>query len=303
MKTLIYFVLATIAVTFSNIAAARINIFACEPEWGSLAIELGGDAVNIYTATTAFQDPHRIEARPSLIAKMRNADLVICSGADLEVGWLPLLLRSSANKKVQVGQPGYFEAALQVERLDIPQSVDRAMGDVHAKGNPHVHLDPRRIATIATALSQRLIEIDATNASHYQQRGEDFQSRWQSAMQQWNEKAAPLKGQRIVVHHKDWLYLFDWLGMEEAAALEPKPGVPPSTGHLANILTVLKSSPAKLIIYTSYQDNKASHWLSERANIPAVQLPFTVGGNDKAKDLFSLMDETLDLLRKGTHLL
>ncbi|WP_455220802.1 metal ABC transporter substrate-binding protein [Kaarinaea lacus] len=300
MKKLVYLTFITTTIIFSNIASASINIFACEPEWGSLAMELGGDNVKVYTATTAFQDPHRIEARPSLIAKMRRADLVVCSGADLEIGWLPLLLRSSANKKVQLGQPGYFEAAMQVERLDIPDKVDRAMGDVHAKGNPHVHLDPQRVATIANALTQRLSEIDPDNAARYQQRGSNFQSRWQSAMEQWNQKALPLKGQRIVVHHKDWVYLFDWLGIEEAAALEPKPGVPPTTGHLASILTSLKSSPAKLIIYTSYQDSKAANWLHERANIPAVQLPFTVGGNDKATDLFSLMDETLDLLLRET---
>ncbi|WP_455365583.1 metal ABC transporter substrate-binding protein [Kaarinaea lacus] len=299
MKLLLNIVLVSLAVSFSSLAAARVNVFACEPEWGSLANELGGNAVKVYTATTAFQDPHRIEARPSLIAKMRQADLLVCSGADLEVGWLPLLLRSSANKKVQLGQPGYFEAAMQVERLEVLEKVDRAMGDVHAKGNPHVHLDPRRVAIIATALTRRLSEIDPGNATHYQQRGEDFQSRWQRAIEKWSEKAAPLKDQRIVVHHKDWIYLFDWLGIEEAAALERKPGVPPSTSHLAGILTGLKSNPAKLIVYTAYQHDKAAQWLSERANIPAVQLPFTVGGSDNATDLFSLMDETLDLLLKG----
>ena len=299
MKSLVNIFLIILALTLSNGAAARLNIFACEPEWGSLAIELGGDAVTIYTATTAFQDPHRIEARPSLIAKMRQADLVVCSGADLEVGWLPLLLRSSANRKVQLGQPGYFEAAMQVERLDVLEKVDRAMGDVHAKGNPHVHLDPRRVATIATALTQRLSEIDPTNIAHYRQRSEEFQSRWQRAIEKWHDKAAPLKGQRVVVHHKDWIYLFDWLGIEEAATLEPKPGVAPSTSHLADILTGLQSNPAKLIVYTSYQNSKAAKWLSEHANIPAVQLPFTVGGSDNATSLFSLMDETLDLLLKG----
>lgn len=301
MKSLGYSILIILAVTFSNATVAGINVFACEPEWGSLATELGGHNAKVYTATTAFQDPHRIEARPSLIAKMRQADLVVCSGADLEVGWLPLLLRSSANKKVQLGQPGYFEASMQVERLDVLERVDRSMGDVHSKGNPHVHLDPRRVAAIATALSLRLAEIDPANAAQYQQRGADFQSRWQSAMTTWQEKATPLKGQRIVVHHKDWRYLFDWLGIEEAAALEPKPGVPPSTSHLADILTSLKANPAKMIIYTSYQDSKAANWLSERAHIPAVQLPFTVGGSDNATDLFSLMNETLDLLLKETR--
>jgi zinc/manganese transport system substrate-binding protein len=232
---------------------------------------------------------------------MRRADLLICSGADLEIGWLPLLLRSSANKKVQVGQPGYFEAAMQVERLEVLEKADRSMGDVHIQGNPHVHLDPRRMATIAAALTQRLMEIDPDNNARYQQRGNDFQSRWHAAMEQWSAKAAPLKGERIVVHHKDWVYLFDWLGIEEAGTLESKPGVPPSASYLAKVLTALESKPAKKIIYTSYQSPKPARWLSERAKIPAVQLPFTIGGSDKAKDLFSLMDETIGLLLKGEN--
>jgi zinc/manganese transport system substrate-binding protein len=301
MNKLSCLIIAIVVITFSHTAMARINVFACEPEWGSLAKELGGDDMKIYTATTAFQDPHRIEARPSLIAKMRRADLLICSGADLEIGWLPLLLRSSANKKVQVGQPGYFEAAMQVERLEVLEKADRSMGDVHIQGNPHVHLDPRRMATIAAALTQRLMEIDPDNNARYQQRGNDFQSRWHAAMEQWSAKAAPLKGERIVVHHKDWVYLFDWLGIEEAGTLESKPGVPPSASYLAKVLTALESKPAKKIIYTSYQSPKPARWLSERAKIPAVQLPFTIGGSDKAKDLFSLMDETIGLLLKGEN--
>ena len=301
MNKLSWLIVVFIAATFSHSTLARINVFACEPEWGSLVKELGGDDVKIYTATTAFQDPHRIEARPSLIAKMRRADLLVCSGADLEIGWLPLLLRSSANKKVQIGQPGYFEAAMQVERLEVLEKADRSMGDVHIQGNPHVHLDPRRITTIAAALTQRLMEIDTDNTAQYRQRGTDFQSRWQTAMEQWNTKAAPLKGKRIVVHHKDWVYLFDWLGIEEAGSMESKPGVPPSTSHLAKLLSNLESKPAKMIIYTSYQHDKAALWVSARTNIPAVQLPFTVGGSDSANDLFTLMDETLDLLLKGTN--
>lgn len=275
---------------------AKLNVFACEPEWGALAKDLGGDHVRVFTATRAVQDPHRIEARPSLIAKMRRADLVVCSGADLEVGWLPLLLRSSSNNKVQTSKPGYFEAAMQVERMDVPVSLDRAQGDVHAQGNPHVHLDPRRLAVVAERLTARLLEIDTGNADQYKRLSEQFQARWRKAMENWAARIEPLKGTKVVVHHKDWEYMLDWLGMEEVAALEPKPGVPPSTGHLAELLKKLKTEPAKMIIYTRYQSGKAAKWLSKRTNIPAVQLPFTVGGSDQAKDLISLIDHTLDLL-------
>ena len=161
---------------------AALQVFACEPEWASLTNELAGDKASVFSATTAHQNVHRIQARPSLIARVRKADLVICSGAELEVGWLPLLLRRAANPNVQPNKPGYFMAAEQVERLDKHASVDRSMGDIHAAGNPHIHLDPNRIAIVAEALTKRLINLDPDNNAYYQQRSEDFLSRWQQAI-------------------------------------------------------------------------------------------------------------------------
>ena len=275
---------------------AKINVFACEPEWASLMQELTGKHGKVFSATTAFQDPHRIEARPSLIAKMRRADMVVCSGSELEVGWLPLLLRSSANSKVQTSQPGYIEASQLVERLDIPQQLDRSMGDVHAGGNPHVHLDPRRIMTIAISIGDRLAQIDPDNAGDYKTLTESFIKRMQDKMTEWEQKAAALKNTKAVVHHKDWRYLFDWLGIKEIAALEPKPGVPPGAGHLASLKKQMQAEPANFILRAAYQDDKAANWLEKQTGIKALELPFTVGGSDAATDLFSLMDDTISKL-------
>ena len=275
---------------------AKINIFTCEPEWASLMKELTGKHGKVFSATTAFQDPHRIEARPSLIAKMRRADMVVCSGSELEVGWLPLLLRSSANKKVQTNQPGYIEASQLVERLDIPAQLDRSMGDVHAGGNPHVHLDPRRIITIARSIGERLVQIDPDNAGDYQAKTESFIKRLQDKIAEWKEKATPLKTTKAVVHHKDWRYLFDWLGIKEVAALEPKPGVPPGAGHLASLKKQMQAEPANFILRAAYQDDKAANWLEKQTGIKALELPFTVGGSDAATDLISLMDDTINKL-------
>jgi zinc/manganese transport system substrate-binding protein len=277
-------------------ATAAIKVFACEPEWAALTRELAGDNANITTATTAHQDPHHIQARPSLIAKLRRADLLVCSGAELEIGWLPMLLRQAGNAAVQPGKPGYFEAAMQVERLDIPASVDRSMGDVHASGNPHVQTDPRRIAAIATALTARLKQVDPANAANYDARGADFAKRWQAAMDRWNAMATPLRGVRVVVQHKGWAYLFDWLGIEEAGELEPKPGIPPSAGHLADLKTQLASRPARMVIYAAYQESRPAQWLSRQTGVPVVELPYTVGGSERAVDLFSLFDDTLQKL-------
>lgn len=284
---------ASALATFAVPALAALNILACEPEWGALAQELGGELVSVYNATNALQDPHRVEAKPSLLARARNADLLACTGAELETGWLPILLQQSGNPKIQPGKPGYFEAARHVRMLEVPSRLDRSEGDVHAGGNPHIQTDPRNIALVAAALARQLAEADPANAARYQARHQDFARRWQAAMLRWEKQAAPLKGTAIVVQHKGFPYLEDWLGLKEVATLEPKPGVEPSSGHLAQVLAQLQSQPARMILRAAYNDGRPSAWLAGRTRIPAVELPFTVGGSEQAKDLFGLFDDTL----------
>jgi zinc/manganese transport system substrate-binding protein len=276
-------------------AQAKLRVFACEPEWGALTQELAGDKVDIDVATSALQDVHQIEAKPSLIAKIRRADLTVCSGAELEVGWLPQLVRQSGNSKIAGGN-GVFSAASQVQTLQKPAQLDRANGDVHPQGNPHVQMDPYRMLTIAKALDARLVALDAGNAATYQQRLADFSARWNAAIKRWEAKAAPLKGRNVVVHHDSWIYLTNWLGMKQVGALEPKPGVPPTSAHLAELVATTKSSNTLAIVRAAYQDPKASDWLAQRTGVPAIALPFTVGGDAQAKDLFGLFDSTIDKL-------
>lgn len=296
MKSIFKLAIAVAAALVVLPAFAAINVFACEPEWGALAQELAGDRVSVYSGTTALQDPHRIEARPSLIARVRSADLVICTGADLEVGWLPLLLTQSGNAKIQPGSAGFFEASQYAAKIEIPRIVDRSLGDIHPAGNPHIHLDPRNIAKVATELGERLIRLDPANADVYKTRAASFQDRWRVAVQRWEQQAAPLKGTSIVVYHRDMSYLINWLGLRQAGSLEPKPGIPPTPSHLAQIVERMRLEPAKAIVYSAYNNPRAAEFLSERARIPAVMLPFTVGGSDKAKDLFGLFDDTLSRL-------
>ena len=274
-------------------AHAALTVLACEPEWAALVKEIGGDKVNVTSATTALQDPHRIEARPSLIARARNADLMVCTGAQLEIGWAPLLQSQSGNAKIQAGQPGYFEAASVVSLLERPTSVDRAQGDVHPAGNPHLHLNPRNIERVAGALIERMGAIDARDAPNYRSRGEAFLKRWRDATVRWEKEGAPLKGVGVVTYHKNLTYLFAWLGMRELGTLEPKPGLPPSTAHLTGLLEQLQREPAKAVVRAAYNEPRAAEWLAERAHIPVVLLPFTVGGTDQAKDLFTLYDDSL----------
>lgn len=278
---------------FSCQASTALNVFGCEPEWAALAQELAGDRAVVYSATTALQDAHRIEARPSLIARMRSADLVVCSGSDLEAGWLPLLLAQSGNGRVQPGSAGFVEAAQFVPRIEIPKVVDRSLGDIHPGGNPHIHTDARNISRVADVVADRLAILDPANAGAYRARATSFQERWQTAIQRWEEDGAKLKDVPVVVYHRDFSYFIRWMGMREVGSLEPKPGVPPTPAHLAQLVEQMKRAPAKVIIYSPYNDPRAAQFLSERTGIPAVMMPFTVGGNEKAKNLFGLFDETI----------
>jgi zinc/manganese transport system substrate-binding protein len=173
------------------------------------------------------------------------------------------------------------------------------MGDIHAQGNPHVQLDPRNVAAIARALATRLAAVDAANADYYAARSADFLARWQQAMTRWDAKAALLKGTPVVVIHKDQAYLCRWLGLEQRAAIEPKPGVPPSAGYLADLVKELSAAPPRMILRNAYNDPKAAEWLSQKIGAPVVLLPFSVGGTPEARDLFGLMDDTLDRLLAG----
>jgi zinc/manganese transport system substrate-binding protein len=269
------------------------RVLACEPEWAALAQELGGSMITVHSATTGLQDPHRIEARPSLIARARNADLLICTGMGVEIGWLPILLRESGNDRIQPGQPGYVEAGDYVEKLDIPKRLDRAEGDVHAQGNHHIQGDPRNILIVAGVLAKRLAQTDPAHEAYFQARHKSFSERWSQAIKRWEKKAAPLKGLAFVEHHKAWPYLSRWLGLRELAALEPKPGIEPTVTHLTSVLERLQREPARMIVRASYNNGQASEWLAERTKLPVVVLPSTVGGNDNAKDLFSLFDDII----------
>ena len=277
-------------------AYANLSVFACEPEWGALSTEIGGDKVSIYNATTGQQDPHQIQARPSLIAKARSADITVCDGAELEIGWLPLILQQANNGKIQPNQPGAFDATTFVPLLEQPISYDRALGDIHAAGNPHIQTDPRMMLPVAKALAARFAQLDPANTAVYQSRLADFNKRWSAAIGKWTAQAAPLKGTPIIVQHHAWIYMERWLGLVEVAPLEPKPGVPPSSGYLAQVLQKLQGSPAKFAIRAAYEDDRPSTFISEHASIPAVALPFSVGGTEQAKDLFGLYDNTITLM-------
>lgn len=289
MRTLLSLSLFAL-LSITQAQAASLRVFACEPEWAALTEEIAGDLADITTAIHPSQDPHKIEARPTLISAVRRADLVFCTGAELEVGWLPVLLSRGANPKV-TRPPGLLYAADQVTLIEVPERLDRADGDIHAAGNPHLHLDPRRLLKIAEVLTERLVTLDADNGDHYRAALLAFQQRMGNAISDWEAQASSLRGNEVIVHHRSFSYLLDWLGIDTLAELEPKPGLPPTAGHLASLVSVTEQSDARLILYTDYNGDRGANWLAQRTNACAVRLPLSPTGS-----VFELFDGLITTL-------
>jgi zinc/manganese transport system substrate-binding protein len=272
--------------------AAAFTVFACEPEWAALTRVMLPQA-RVHVATHSAQDPHHIEARPALIAQMRQADLAVCTGASLEAGWLPMLLQRAGNAKVQ----DVLFASDHVLLIDPqPGAIGTPWaGDVHAEGNPHVHLDPRNLLLVANALAARLqLQIPGEKAAIEQRRGA-FEARWKSQLVQWQQRAMPLRGRQVAAQHSTFGYLWDWLGIRQLADLEPKPGMAPTPGHLQRLLSVLQAKPPMAVVVASYQDPRPGQWLKSQlgASVPLLVLPATVADDADAAGLVRWMDSLL----------
>ena len=278
MRTAIKSVFTALAISGAG-AAQAFSVFVCEPEWGALVKALHPSA-QVFSATTHLQDPHHIEARPSLIARLRGAELAVCTGAGLEVGWLPMLQARSGNTKVQDGQPGMFYAAHfvkligQYEGLITPFS-----GDVHQEGNPHLHTDPRRLLQVADALRDRLIQLNPSEASSITAQHAQFAKALSDRISGWEAKAARLKGKSVLTQHATFGYLWEWLGIKSVGDLEPKPGMPPTPGHLERLRAQMSQSAAQAIIIAHHHDKRPAQWLVQQqaaGKTPLVILPATV---------------------------
>ncbi|NQZ14185.1 MAG: zinc ABC transporter substrate-binding protein [Alphaproteobacteria bacterium] len=297
MKFVIALTLMTVLSAMPLTAQAKVEVFACSPEWAALSKEVGGDLVEVYSATNAHDDVHHMRAKPSLLEAMGRANIVFCSGASLESEWLPKLIRKSGGPDVQENTVGWFMASDYVEKLEVMEEVDHSVaGHIHPEGNPHVHLNPHNLLLLAEMFADRLYQIDSQNAQEYDANLSAFTEKWNTLIEGWEAQAEGLKNASFVVYHNNWSYLTDWLGINVAVSLETHHGHPPTTSHLEAVLQNVKQKDVKAILVAPFESEDAANWLSERTNIPVLHLPYTVGGSENVDTLEALFTETIAIL-------
>jgi len=290
-------------------SAAPLEVFACVPEWASLAKAIGGDRLaNVTLATSALDNPESMKPTPGMIASLSKADLIVCTGSGLEDSWLPAMLDRAGNTKVGKGKPGYFMASEYVKLIEDDQDENdhghgeakaAGGGHMHEAGNPHIQGDPNNVRLVAGQLAKRLIALDPEGKDVYSANAKTFIADLTKLTKELQTKAAPLKGINIAVQHGHSVYLLKWLGVKTAATVEPEPGVAPGPAHLTEIIAEVPKDKIKFVIYAPYEDPGASKYVTEKAKIPLVKLPFTVGGSPEASDLFGLYKDSVDRLLDG----
>src|SRR6478752_6394471 len=264
-------------------AQAKLNVVATLPDFGSLAREIGGDKVNVTVLAKPTEDPHFVDARPSFVVSLRNADVLIDGGAELEIGWLPPLLQNARNPKIEIGKPGRVQASQGVRLMNVPTSASRAAGDVHALGNPHFVVDPIIAKTVAQHIAQAFSAVDAANAAAYDANYKKFEATINAKLQEWGTAMLPFKGQSVVAYHDSWPYFAHRFGVNIDTFLEPKPGIPPSPSHLAEVIDKMKAQKIKAIIVEPFHDGNIAEKVASATGANVVdfaQYPDGLPGTD-----------------------
>lgn len=295
IQSLVFALLAMLAT--SHPAAAALQVVTTTADMGSLAQEIGGDRVTVTALAKGYQDPHFVDPKPSFILAVSRADLLIVIGRELEIGWLPPLINSSRNAKIQPGGTGYLDASLNVKILEIPTGqITRAMGDVHPSGNPHYWLEPENGRRMAQAIRDKLSTLSPADRAYFAQRYTDFDARLAEAQKRWSAVMAPYKGSKIVTYHRSWPNFTDYFGLDVMGYVEPKPGVPPSPTHTLELIAEMKRQGAKLIIVEPYFDLKTAQSIANQVGGRVLVLAPSVGGAKEATDYIKLFDYDINLL-------
>lgn len=281
-------------------SAQALTIFTCEPEWAALSKQLAPGA-KVFSATHVYQDPHYIEARPSLIAKLARADIAICSGAGLESGWLPALQKRASNRKVMDGAAGMLYLSSYISTIEKHDSAFFTTEHVHPEGNPHFHLDPERVYKLASVISHRIQKIDPDSASDYSAALSKWSKNWKEKMWQWKQQMAPLSERTVVVQHTSFSYLMNWGAIEAAADLEPKPGVPPTMTHAQSLVEEVDKHKPVAIVTNWYQNDRAAQWLAAKTGVKHLNLPATVDTKGEINTMERLFDHLIGQLLEANN--
>src|SRR5438034_185179 len=283
-------------ITVALAAQAKLNVVATLPDFGSLAREIGGDKVNVTVLAKPTEDPHFVDARPSFVVLLRDADVLIDGGAELELGWLPPLLQNARNPKLEIGKPGRVQASQGVRLMNVPANVTRAAGDVHALGNPHFMTDPIIAKTVAQHIAQSFAAVDAPNAAFYDANYKKFEATINAKLQEWGAAMLPFKGQSVVAYHDSWPYFAHRFGLNIDIFLEPKPGIPPSPSHLTEVIAQMKAQHIKAIIVEPFHDRRIAEKVASATGSKVVDFSQFPGGLPGTDSYVKLIDTVISRL-------
>ena len=280
--------------------AKKLNVVTSTTDMASLAQEVGGDKINVDAIAKGYQDPHFVEAKPSFLLKLRQADLLISVGLQLEIGWLPPLVTQSGNGRIQVGGPGYLDASQFSEIMEIPQGqVTRAEGDVHPLGNPHYWLDPDNGRRIAKGIMTKLSDMDPADAAYFQQRFQDFDKRLSAAELKWDAEMKPFRGRKVVTYHRSFPNFAKHFGLDVIAYVEPRPGIPPTPSHTIELIQLMRRENCKVVLVEPYFDLKTPQSVGSATGAQVVVYLPSVGGEKGVDDYFKLFDYDIALISKA----
>ncbi|HEY8166270.1 MAG TPA: metal ABC transporter substrate-binding protein [Gemmatimonadaceae bacterium] len=289
-KRFIYALAATASLVFSGTVQAQLKVVTSTTDLADIASAVGGNKVTVRHVGEGYQDPHFVEAKPSFVLQLRNADVWAFVGLDLEIGWMPLLLDGARNPKIRLGGSGYLDVSKAIPVLDLPSgNIDRSQGDVHPLGNPHYWLDPENGRRIARLFEKRFSDLDPKNASVYDANERAFEARLNTAERGWQSQIAKIRGKPVVAWHTSWRYFAEYTGMNIVGFMEPKPGVPPSPSHLAGLIQTIKRTGAKVLIMEPFYNRKTADFVASKTGIKVLIVPPSVGGVKGVTDYIQLM--------------
>jgi len=301
-KTIVTLAATVLVAGLGARAEAKLRVVASIEALADLSKQVGGDRVDVTSLSRGYQDPHFVEAKPSLVLALNRADALVYVGLDLEIGWLPPLVQQSRNARIQRGQPGNIDASSSIKPEDVPNVPSdqlRALGDIHPLGNPHYWIPPRNARAVARLLADRFAALDPGGVATYKAELARFEAQLSAKEKQWESAAAPLRGTRVVTYHKSWSYVARWLGLEEIGYVEPKPGIPPTASHTAQLIELMKKSGVKLVIADSFYPSTTARFVADNAHARLVAAPSNVGATPAIKTYFDLVDAVIAALKGG----